>query len=58
MRQSAEQTTNRAGQRVVERELDMQPTITVRPGWPLPVIVSKDLAMKPYEDVRTVAKGR
>jgi len=25
----------RRGQRLVERELDVQPTITVRPGWPL-----------------------
>ncbi|WP_315766743.1 TrbI/VirB10 family protein [Bradyrhizobium sp. SZCCHNR2009] len=58
LRQSAQQTTNRAGQRVVERELDVQPTITVRPGWPLRVIVSKDLVLKPYEGVRTVAKGR
>jgi type IV secretory pathway VirB10-like protein len=30
----------------------------VRPGWPLRVIVSKDLVLKPYQDVQTVAKGR
>ncbi|MFQ3459649.1 TrbI/VirB10 family protein [Bradyrhizobium sp. UFLA01-814] len=58
LRESTQQTTNRAGQRVVERELDVQPTITVRPGWPLRVIVSKDLVLKPYQDVQTVAKGR
>lgn len=58
LRESTQQTTNRAGQRLVERELDVQPTITVRPGWPLRVIVSKDLVLKPYQDVQTVAKGR
>ena len=58
LRESTQQTTNRAGQRLVERELDVQPTITVRPGWPLRVIVSKDLVLKPYQDVPPVAKGR
>lgn len=57
LRESTQQTTNRAGQRLVERELDVQPTITVRPGWPLRVIVSKDLVLKPYQDVQTAAKG-
>ncbi|MCK1641227.1 TrbI/VirB10 family protein [Bradyrhizobium sp. 157] len=58
LRQSAQQTTNRAGQRLVERQLDVQPTITVRPGWQLRVIVSKDLVLKPYRDVQTAVKGR
>jgi type IV secretory pathway VirB10-like protein len=58
LRESIQQTTNRAGQRVVERELDVQPTITVRPGWPLRVIVSKDLVLKPYQDIQTAAKTR
>lgn len=58
LRESVQQTTNRAGQRLIERELDVQPTITVRPGWPLRVIVSKDLVLKPYQDIQTVAKAR
>lgn len=58
LRESIQQTTNRAGQRLVERELDVQPTITVRPGWPLRVIVSKDLVLKLYQDIQTVAKAR
>jgi type IV secretion system protein TrbI len=40
------QTTNRAGQRLIERELNVQPTLTVRPGWPLRVIVHKDLVFR------------
>jgi len=47
LQQSTQSTTNRAGQRLVERNLNVQPTITVRPGWPLRVIVHKDLVF-PY----------
>jgi type IV secretion system protein TrbI len=48
LRESTGQTTNRAGQRLVERQLNVQPTITVRPGWPLRVIVHKDIILRPY----------
>ena len=48
LRESTGQTTNRAGQRLVEKNLNVQPTITVRPGWPLRVIVHKDLVLRRY----------
>ncbi|MBX9590861.1 MAG: TrbI/VirB10 family protein [Hyphomonadaceae bacterium] len=48
LQQSTQATTNRAGQRLVEKNLNVQPTITVRPGWPLRVIVHKDLVLRPY----------
>jgi type IV secretion system protein VirB10 len=48
LQQSVQSTTNRAGQRLVERNLNVQPTITVRPGWPLRVIVHKDIVLHPY----------
>jgi type IV secretion system protein VirB10 len=48
LQQSAQQSTNEAGQRLVEKNLNIQPTITVRPGWPLRVIVEKDLVLRPY----------
>jgi type IV secretion system protein VirB10 len=48
LQQSAQQSTNAAGQRIVEKNLNIQPTITVRPGWPLRVIVEKDLVLRPY----------
>jgi type IV secretion system protein TrbI len=48
LQQSTQSTTNRAGQRLVERHLNVQPTITVRPGWPLRVIVHKDIVLRPY----------
>jgi type IV secretion system protein TrbI len=46
--QSAQNSTAQAGQSIVEKELNIQPTITVRPGWPLRVIVHKDLVLRPY----------
>ncbi|MEQ8393676.1 MAG: TrbI/VirB10 family protein [Gammaproteobacteria bacterium] len=48
IRESAQRDTNRAGQRITERKLNIQPTITIRPGWPLRVIVQKDLVLRPY----------
>ncbi|MGE3702608.1 MAG: TrbI/VirB10 family protein [Hyphomicrobiaceae bacterium] len=51
---STQSTTNRAGQRLVERHLNVQPTITVRPGWPLRVIVHKDIILRPYRGANTL----
>ena len=48
IRESTQETTNQAGQRIVEKNLNLQPTITVRPGWPLRVVVHKDLVLRPY----------
>ncbi len=39
---------SQVGQRFVDRELNRQPTIMVRPGWPFTVLVSKDLLLEPY----------
>jgi type IV secretion system protein VirB10 len=52
LRESAQSNTDRAGQNLVERTLDIQPTITVRPGWPLRIIVHKDLVLDPYPKPR------
>jgi type IV secretory pathway VirB10-like protein len=57
IRESAQQNVNRAGQRITEKNLDIQPTITVRPGWPLRVIVQKDLVLRPYIGLNS-ARGR
>jgi len=48
IRESAQQNTSRSGDTLVRRTLDIQPTITVRPGWPIRIIVSKDIILKPY----------
>jgi len=47
-REATRDTANQAGQRIVENTLAIQPSITVRPGWPVRVIVHKDLILNPY----------
>ena len=48
IRQSTQQSANQAGQQIVTKNLNIQPTITVRPGWPLRVIVHKDLVLRAW----------
>ena len=52
LRESAQGSANQAGQKIVQRNLDIQPTIKIRPGWPLRVIVHKDLVLRPYDKGR------
>ena len=52
IRQSAFQNVDRASKNVVQRMLDIQPTLTIRPGFPLRIIVHKDLILTPYPKVR------
>ena len=46
--ESTQESTNQAGQQIVEKDLNIQPTITMRPGRPLRVILHKDLVLRPY----------
>jgi type IV secretion system protein VirB10 len=48
IRESTQDSVNQAGQQLTEKNLNIQPTIKVRPGWPLRVIVHKDLVLRPY----------
>lgn len=48
IRSSTQDSVNQAGQQITQRNLNIQPTIKVRPGWPLRVIVHKDLVLRPY----------
>jgi type IV secretion system protein VirB10 len=48
IRESTQDSANRVGQHITERNLNIQPTITIRPGWPLRIIVNKDLVFRPY----------
>lgn len=45
---SAEDSVNQVGQQLTRRNLNIQPTLTVRPGFPVRVIVNKDLVLRPY----------
>lgn len=48
LRESASANGSRAGEQIVSRHLDVQPTLTVRPGWPVRAILHKDLVLKPW----------
>ena len=48
VRQGASQSFNQIGQQVVGRSLSVQPTITIRPGFPVRVLVTHDLVLEPY----------
>ena len=48
-RDATRTTGNQAGQDLVRHSMDIKPTVTVRPGWPVRVIVQKDLILRPYE---------
>lgn len=41
-------SVSEAGERVVDRNLGIQPTLRIRPGWPVRVIVTRDLVLRPY----------
>ena len=45
---AAQDTINDAGQQIVRRQLNVQPTLTIRPGFPVRVIVTRDLVLEPY----------
>lgn len=52
IRQSTQQSVSQAGQQIVSKNLNLQPTITVRPGWPLRVVVHKDIILRPWSGAR------
>jgi type IV secretion system protein VirB10 len=48
IQQGTSQSINQTGQQVVSRSLSIQPTITIRPGFPVRVMVTHDLVLEPY----------
>src|SRR5216683_5816490 len=49
IRRGGSESFNQVGQRVVSRNLDIQPTLTIRPGFPVRVIVNRDLVLAPHQ---------
>ncbi len=48
LRDGGQNTLNQAGQEIVRRQLNVPPTLTVRPGFPIRVLVSRDLVLAPW----------
>lgn len=50
LRQGAANSVSQTGQQVVGRSLDVQPTLTVRPGFPVRVLLTRDLVLEPIRN--------
>ena len=48
LRRGAGNSLNQTGQQAVRRNLNIQPTLTIRPGFPVRVLVNRDLVLEPY----------
>jgi type IV secretion system protein TrbI len=48
LRRGSSDSLNQTGQQIVRRNLNVQPTLTIRPGFPVRVIVNRDLVLAPY----------
>ncbi|MGH6990664.1 MAG: TrbI/VirB10 family protein [Stellaceae bacterium] len=48
IRQGGSQGFKQVGEQLVGRSLNIQPTITIRPGFPVRVMVTRDLVLEPY----------
>ncbi|OAI58758.1 conjugal transfer protein TrbI [Ralstonia solanacearum] len=48
-RDSLQDSVNQTGQEMTRRNLNIQPTLTERPGLPVRIIVNRDLVLRPYQ---------
>ncbi|RWJ97826.1 TrbI/VirB10 family protein [Mesorhizobium sp.] len=48
LRSGASESVSQAGQQIVQRQLEIAPTLTIRPGFPVRVLVTRDLMLEPY----------
>ena len=52
LRRGSQDTINQTGQQIVRQQLNVQPTLTIRPGHPLRVILTRDLVLEPIGATR------
>ncbi|MDG9700393.1 DEAD/DEAH box helicase family protein [Ottowia cancrivicina] len=49
IREGAQDSINQVGQEMTRRNMNIQPTLTERPGLPVRIIVNRDLVLRPYQ---------
>lgn len=49
LRRGSSDSLNQTGQKVVQQNLNIQPTLTIWPGFPVRVVVNRDLVLEPYK---------
>lgn len=52
LRDGSQDTINQSGRRLVERQMNIPPTLTIRPGIALRVLVTRDLVLEPEGGAR------
>jgi type IV secretion system protein VirB10 len=45
LRQGSSNSLSQSGQQITQRNLNIQPTLTIRPGFPVRVIINRDLVL-------------
>lgn len=48
IRNGGQDTINDAGQQIIRRQLTVAPTLTIRPGFPVRIVVTRDLVLESY----------
>jgi type IV secretion system protein VirB10 len=48
IRDGASDSIGQTGRQIVQRQLNIAPTLTIRPGFPVRVVVTRDLVLEPY----------
>ncbi|ATQ68979.1 MULTISPECIES: TrbI/VirB10 family protein [Methylosinus] len=50
IRRGGSNSASQTGQLLIQRQLNVQPTLTIRPGFPVRVLVTRDLLLAPYKE--------
>lgn len=57
-RDGLQDSVNQVGQEMTRRNMNIQPTLTERPGLPVRIIVNRDLVLRPYRPLSSNGKPR
>ncbi len=52
IREAAQGTIGRTGEEIVRQQISLPPTLTIRPGFPVRVMITRDLILEPLGEVR------
>jgi type IV secretory pathway VirB10-like protein len=49
LQRGSQDSINQSGQQLVRRQINVRPTLTIRPGFPVRVLVNRDLVLAQYQ---------
>jgi type IV secretory pathway VirB10-like protein len=50
LRQGSSNSLSQTGQQITQRNLNIQPTLTIRPGFPVRVMINRDLVLTAWQE--------